>query len=431
VHRALFALQHRGQEAAGIVSWGEDGALHHLRGRGLVAATLPIHKVSALSGRLAIGHVRYSTVPADQTENIQPFMATTPFGRLALGHNGNLKNADLLRRQLEAAGSLMSTTMDTELFVHLMARSGATQLPEALRAAAKEAVGAYSLSLLCDGRVYGLRDASGVRPLSVGIFREGFIIASESCAIEAIGGTALREVNPGELIELTGDGLVSTPLLEPAPPAPCVFELVYFARPDSTAAGQGVYSARVRMGEMLARQDAARGLPKPDIVVPVPDSGVPAAVGYVRESGVPFEMAIMRSHYVGRTFILPNQDMRTHSIGLKLSVIREAVRGRRVTLIDDSLVRGNTSRQIVRMVRDAGAKEVYLRIASPPLAWPCFLGIDTPTREELVVNRFPTLDAARDFLGADDLMYLSLDGLQEATERRPFCFGCMTGSYPL
>ena len=431
VHRGLFALQHRGQEAAGIATWSPAGELQHLRGRGLVVDALPIYQVKTLQGEMAIGHVRYSTVTMDRTENIQPFVATTPYGRLAVAHNGNLKNADALRDALEARGALISTTMDTELIVHLLAQSGADSFADGLRAAAARMVGAYSLTLLCDGRVYGVRDAHGVRPLVLGQLADGWALASETCALDAIGARYLREVEPGEMVEIGGDGVRSTRLLEPSRRAPCIFELVYFARPDSKVFSQSVHNARTHMGEQLALQDAAEGLPhRPDIIVPIPDSGFPAAIGYARKSGIPLEKAIIRSHYIGRTFILPDQDSRSHSLHLKLSVIGEAVAGKKVLLVDDSIVRGNTSRLIVQMVRDAGATEVWMRIASPPLAWPCYLGIDTPDREELVINQHRTVEGVERFIGADNLRYLSLDSLHAATGRGAFCTGCMNGDYP-
>lgn len=431
-HRGLFALQHRGEEAAGIATWSPRGELRHLKGRGLVAECLPTYQVKDLLGDRAIGHVRYSTVAADRTENIQPFIASTPFGRLAIAHNGNLKNAEALARELESEGALLSTTMDTELFVHLMARSRAPSFAEALRFAAKKVAGAYSLAMLCDGRIYGVRDAHGIRPLVLGKLKDGWVLASESCGLDAMGASFEREVRPGELVEIGPDGVRSTELLPPARPAPCVFELVYFARPNSTVFGQSVYAARTRMGVELAREDAKdpHGLAA-EVVVPIPDSGVPAAIGYARESGIPFEYGIVRSHYVGRTFILPDHDSRAHRLHLKLSILREVVAGKRVLLIDDSIVRGNTSRMIVQMVREAGAREVWMRVASPPIAWPCYLGIDTPTREELVINSAGSIEAVQRFLGADDLRYLSIEALQRASGGTSYCFGCMNGDYPV
>lgn len=441
-HRGLFALQHRGQESAGLSTIDERGELHSLRSRGLVSTALPLERVAELPGTLAVGHVRYSTVPVDHAENIQPFLAATPFGRLAIAHNGNFKNAAQLTDTLREQGALLSTTMDTELFVHLLTRSGHRDLPDALRAAATGVIGAYSITMLCAQRLYGLRDAHGVRPLVLGALPEsdpGYVIASETCALDAVGARYLREITPGELCEIGPRGVQSIALLPPASqPSPCIFELVYFSRPDSEVFGQSTHDARVRMGVELALEDAH--LPRPDLVVPVPDSGVPAAVGYAQKSGVPFDMAILRSHYVGRTFLLPSQDERTHSIHLKLSVVSAAVAGKRVVLIDDSLVRGNTAKKLVQMVREAGAREVVMRLASPPIAMPCYLGIDTPTREELLVNQviepddgaaIDPIEKVRRFVGADDLRYLSLAGLRRATLERPFCMACMNGRYPL
>ncbi len=431
LHRALFALQHRGQEAAGIATLGEDGEILHQKGRGLVAEALPVYRIRAMPGVLGIAHNRYSTVSVDRSENIQPFVATTPFGRFAIAHNGNIKNADELRCQLEGKGSLLSTTLDTELLVHLIARSEASGFEEALKYMAKKALGAYSLAMIRGDKLYGLRDPHGLRPLVLGRLEDGWILASETSALESVGARYEREVEPGELVTIGPRGVLSTRLLEPARRAPCVFELVYFARPDSEAFGQSVYEARTRMGEELALQDEREGGERPDVVVPVPDSGVPAAIGYARRSGVPFEMAIVRSHYVGRTFILPDQDARTSGIRLKLSVIPEAVKGKRVLLVDDSIVRGNTSAQIVGMVRDAGAREVLLRVASPPLAWPCYLGIDTPDREELVINREGSPEAVGRKIGVDGLRYLTLDGLRASVGEKPHCYACMTGDYPV
>jgi amidophosphoribosyltransferase len=315
--------------------------------------------------------------------------------------------------------------------VHLMARSNADHIETALYAMAGRVRGAYALTLICGGRIYGIRDPFGIRPLVIGERHDGWVIASETCALDTLNAAYRGEVLPGELVELTDDGLKRTKLLPPAAPAPCVFELVYFARPNSEVFGQSVQQARVAMGRELAQLDRTEGLaPLPDIVVPVPDSGVPAALGYARESGIPLEMAIIRSHYVGRTFILPDQDSRMHGIRLKLSVVRPAVAGRSVLLVDDSIVRGNTSRKIVAMVREAGARAVWLRIASPPLAWPCYLGIDTPDREELIINRHASVAEVGSSLGADNLRYLSLAGLQRATGSAKLCFGCITGEYP-
>lgn len=427
VHRALFELQHRGQEAAGIVSSGPDNGGHTEKARGLVSDALPINRVAEMPGTHAIGHCRYSTVGVD--ESIQPFVATTPYGRVAVAHNGNIKNAAALRAELEADGALVSTSMDTELLVHLIARSHAPDFPAALEQMAAAAIGAYSLTMLGGGRLYGLRDPNGVRPLVLGQLKGGWIIASETCAIDGAHGSYIREIEPGELVTIGPEGVSSTKLLPARRLTPCVFELVYFSRPDSTVFGQSVHAARSRMGMELAAADRMLK-DRLDVVVPVPDSGVPAAIGYSRASGIPFEKAILRSHYIGRTFILPDQDSRTSSIELKLSVIADAVRGKRVVLVDDSIVRGNTSRQIVQMVREAGAVEVWMRVASPPLAWPCYLGIDTPDRDELVINKAGSVGRVADMIGVDDLRYLSVEGLQRVTGHEPFCLACMTGEYP-
>lgn len=429
VHRALFELQHRGQEGAGIVSAGSDGEIHVEKGLGLIAEGLPVERIEGLSGNHAIGHCRYSTVEPDGA--IQPFVANTPYGRLAVAHNGNIKNADELRLRLEADGALVSTAMDTELLVHLVARSHAPDFPTALQHMAAAAVGAYSLVMLCDGVIYALRDPNGLRPLVLGEMKGGWVIASETCALDVLHAAYLREVEPGELVTIGPEGVISRPLLAPDRATPCVFELVYFSRPNSHVFGQSVNAARIRMGMELARADEEDPGEPPDIVVPVPDSGVPAAIGYSRRSGVLYEKAILRSHYVGRTFILPDQDTRASQVELKLSVIREAVEGKKVVLVDDSIVRGNTSRQIVQMIREAGAARVSMRVASPPLAWPCYLGIDTPSREELVINRAGTVQRVADMIGVDDLRYLSVEGLSRAVGGGSFCMACMTGDYPV
>lgn len=448
VHRGLFALQHRGQEAAGICGVDASNDISHYKGRGLVADALPTYDLKRLQTDRAIGHVRYSTVAADRAENIQPFVAKTPFGPFAVSHNGNLKNTAEVTAELETHGSLLSTTMDSELFAHLLALSGKSTLEEGLRDVATKVIGAYSLTMICNGRLLALRDPHGVRPLVLGASSgpagagRTLAVASETAALKRMGLEYIREIDRGELVEIGPEGIKSTQLLTPAAEAaPCVFELVYFARPDSTVFGQGVHSARRRMGAELALQDdavvseikraAKQGTGLDTIVVPVPDSGFPAAMGYAQHSGLVLENAIVRSHYVGRTFILPDQDSRSHSVHMKLSVIEEVVAGKRVILVDDSIVRGNTSRIIVEMVRQAGATEVWMRIASPPLRWPCYLGIDTPTREELAVNRLGTVEAVGDWVGAENLRYLDLDRLKNATLRAPFCFGCMNGAYPL
>lgn len=365
-------------------------------------------------------------------ENIQPFIAMTPYGNIAIAHNGNIKNAEEIRVELEKQGSLLSTTMDTELIVHLIAKSGESTFEEALTAASAKLVGAYSLTIICDGALFAFRDADGIRPLVLGERDDGWVIASETCALRAVEANYIREIAPGELVRIGHKGLRSRQLLKPNKKAPCVFELVYFSRPDSTTFGQSVHNARARMGEILAAEDEkVTDLNHIDVVMPVPDSGVPAAIGYARRSGIPFENGFVRNHYIGRTFILPDQNSREHDLRLKLSVVSEVVKDKVVMLIDDSIVRGNTSKLIVQMVRDAGAKEVCMRVASPPIGWPCYLGIDTPTYGELIKNKTHSVEGIRKFIGADSLKYLSLEGLQQAVGGKSFCFGCMSGKYPV
>ena len=443
VHRGLLALQHRGQEAAGLVIVTEHGELHALRGSGLVNQVLLPSRVAPLFSRSALGHVRYSTVAEEHPDNHQPLCADTPYGSLALAHNGNLRNAAQLTQQLLAESVSLSSTMDSELFLHLVARSGAKSFVDAMRRAAQAVVGSYSLVMCCDGRLYGLRDPFGLRPLVIGTLPGspcGWVIASETCALDAVGARFVREVERGELVEIGPSGITSTQLLSPSPnPAPCMFELIYFARPDSVVFGIGAQRARVTMGMQLARQDV--DLPRPDLVVPIPDSGVAAAIGYSRESGVPFEMALLRSHFIGRSFILPSQEQRRQALTLKLSVVAESVRGKRVVLIDDSLVRGNTAQLVSEMLRDHGAKEVWLRLASPPILWPCHLGIDMASPEELLFQRCQresfadlngpdAIEILRRQLGVESVRYLSMDGLIQASQSAQFCLGCMTGEYP-
>lgn len=443
VHRGLLALQHRGQEGTGLATVSESGSLHLIAGAGLVRQVLTPSKVAPLRATRAIGHVRYSTVAEEHPDNHQPICAETPFGPLALAHNGNLRNAADLKTQLAAEGVRLQSTMDSELFVAHVARSRARCFADAIRDAAQAVVGSYSLTMCCDGRLYGLRDPHGLRPLVIGVLPgrpAGYVIASETCALDAISAQLVREVAPGELVEVGPQGIVSTPLLPPSPqPAPCMFELIYFSRPDSVVFGIGAQRVRMEMGRELARQD--RDLPPPDLVVPIPDSGVAAATGYAHESGVPFEMALLRSHFVGRSFILPNQDARRHALTLKLSVVAESVAGKRIVLIDDSLVRGNTARLVAELLRERGAKEVWLRLASPPIVWPCHLGIDMASTDELLFHSCQ-VEASRHVpprdplsvlgqkLGVESVRYLSQAGLRRATQERSFCLGCMTGEYP-
>lgn len=428
----LHALQHRGQEAAGIVSF--DGRLFHAhRAVGLIGDTFSKRSViEGLPGHAALGHTRYATSGASMLRNVQPLFADLALGGFALAHNGNLTNAYALRRRLAEAGCLFQSTTDTEVIVHLIARSRRTGLLERLIEALGEIEGAWSLVALHDDGIVGVRDPLGVRPLVVGRLGEAWVLASESCALDIIGATVERDVAPGEVVVVDRDGLRA---LHPFPRRPrrfCIFEYVYFARPDSSVEGLGVYEARKRIGAELAREAPAAA----DVVVPVPDSGVPAAIGYAQASGLPFELGIIRNHYVGRTFIEPTDQIRHLGVRLKHNANRASLDGRRVVLVDDSIVRGTTSTKIVEMVRAAGASEVHLRIASPPTTHSCFYGVDTPERSQLMAAQHDHAAMAR-IIGVDSLAFVSLDGLYRAVgepgrdRRAPqYCDACFTGDYP-
>jgi amidophosphoribosyltransferase len=425
----LYALQHRGQESCGIVS--SDGVdLHAYKRMGLVADVFGDQKVfEKLPGHAAIGHVRYSTTGASVEKNVQPIMVDYSRGSIAVAHNGNLVNANLLKAELEAYGSIFQTTMDTEIIIHLLAISRTHSLVDRIIDALKRVKGAYSLVFLTETRMIAVRDPHGFRPLCLGRLGSAWVVASESCALDLIEATFVREVEPGEMLIFTNDGeLESRFPFKRETPAPCIFEFVYFARPDSTLFGRNVYMVRKELGRQLAREHGIEA----DIVIPVPDSGVPAAMGYAEESGLRFEMGLIRNHYVGRTFIEPAQSIRHFGVKIKLNPVREVLEGKRVVVIDDSIVRGTTSRKIVKMVRNAGAKEVHVRISSPPTSFPCFYGIDTPNRKELISSSH-TIDEIRRYITADTLGYLSPAGLLSATGLgdADFCKACFTGDYPI
>jgi amidophosphoribosyltransferase len=428
----LHALQHRGQEAVGIVAYdGEQFSAH--RGMGLVGDNFGNPDVIArLGGSAAIGHVRYATTGEVALRNIQPLFADFEFGGLAICHNGNLTNSYRLRRQLVRRGSLFQSTSDTEVIVHLIATSLKATVVDRLIDALRAVQGAYSLVGLSQDGVIGVRDPLGVRPLVLGRLVDSWILASESCALDIIGASFVRDIEPGEIVMIGAAGIKS---LKPFPPAPsrfCVFEHIYFARPDSIVEGHSVYEARKRIGCELARETHIDA----DVVIPVPDSGVPAALGYAAESGLPFELGIIRNHYVGRTFIEPTDQIRHLGVRLKHNANRSSLEGKRVILVDDSIVRGTTSIKIVEMVRHAGASEVHMRISAPPTSHPCFYGIATPKREQLLASRFDVDGMAR-FIGVDSLAFLSIDGLYRAmgTERDrgepQYCDACFTGDYPI
>jgi amidophosphoribosyltransferase len=441
----LYALQHRGQESAGIVS--SDGAqLHVEKGMGLVQEVFQPQILARLPGTAAVGHTRYSTAGDTSLMNAQPIVIDCNKGKLALAHNGNLTNAAKLRRSLEHRGSIFQTTSDTEVIVHLVARSAARNLEGALGDALNQVEGAYSLLVLTRDELFAIRDPRGFRPLCLGRLGDSWLVASETTAFDLIDAQYVREIEPGELVRISRAGVESLHFAPQKQHQFCVFEHVYFSRPDSLVFGRPVDRSREMLGRLLAREQPADA----DLVVPVPDSGVPAAIGYALESGLPFRMGLIRNHYIGRTFIEPEQSIRDFGVKLKLNPVRALLEGKRVVLVDDSIVRGTTSRKIVRMMREAGATQVHMRISCPPTISPCYYGVDTPTREELLAAdascirpRLPegsradlsgaarTLEEIRLFLDADSVGYLSIESLRRAVSDTTgsFCTSCYTGSY--
>jgi amidophosphoribosyltransferase len=426
----MHALQHRGQESAGLVAASDDKLRRHVA-MGLVSDAFNRDALAKLPGKTAIGHIRYSTAGSSELRNAQPFVFEYAGGSLAIAHNGNLVNANELRAELEAQGSIFQTSSDTEVIVHLMAKSKDPDILGRLNAALRRIRGAYSLILLTnDEQMIGVRDPNGFRPLVIGRLKESFVLSSETCSFDLIEAEFIREVEPGEIVVIGKTGMASHRI--PAPPEKptfCVFEHVYFARPDSLVNGKSVYRAREKMGQALAREAPVEG----DVVIPVPDSGVPAAIGYSKEANIPFELGLIRSHYVGRTFIEPQDSIRHFGVRLKLSPVRSVVDGKRVIVVDDSLVRGTTSRKIVKMLRGAGAREVHLRISAPPTTHPCFYGINTPTRSELVAASH-TVDEIARYVTCDSLAYLSHEGMMQSVGSpggAGFCSACFTGNYPV
>ena len=431
VYLGLYALQHRGQESAGIVS--TDGReLYAHRAMGEVEEIFKPEVLNKLPGWASIGHTRYSTAGDKALLNAQPIMIDCNKGKISIGHNGNLTNAAEWRRKLEHRGSIFQTNSDTEVVVHLLAKSQARNLPGALGDALNQCEGAYSLVVLTPDELYAVRDPRGFRPLNLGKFitpsgEIAWIVASETCAFDLLNAQYVREIEPGEMLRISKSGLESIHFAPEKPHQFCIFEHVYFARPDSTIFGRSVNDSREALGRQLAREHPVEA----DLVVPVPDSGVPAAIGYAMESGIPFRMGLIRNHYIGRTFIEPSQAIRNFGVKLKLNPVRGLMEGKRVILVDDSIVRGTTSRKIVRMVREAGAKEVHVRISCPPTISPCYYGVDTPTREELIASSNSPEEICR-FLGADSLGYISLAGLRKSVNdtKGNFCTSCYTGNYP-
>ena len=430
----LHALQHRGQEAAGVVTF-DNGQFIAERHAGLVGDAFGRNSAAArnLKGRFAVGHVRYSTAGGSNPRNIQPIFADLAGGGLAVAHNGNLTNAHGLREDLVRQGAIFQSTSDTETIVHLAARSTCQRLVDKLIDALCQVEGAYSLVALTSKKLIGVRDPFGVRPLVLGRLEGAYILASESCALDIIGAEFMRDIAPGEMVVITENGLESHFPFKQQAHRFCVFEYIYFARPDSTIEGRNVYEARQRIGNVLADEAPAAA----DLVVPVPDSGVPAALGFANRAKIPFELGIIRNHYVGRTFIEPSDRIRHLGVRLKHSPNRAMLKGKRVVLVDDSIVRGTTSKKIVEMVRDAGASEVHFRVASPPTTHSCFYGVDTPDTGELLAHRMD-VEEMRKFIGADSLAFISMNGLYRAmgegeriAKTPAFCDACFSGDYPI
>jgi amidophosphoribosyltransferase len=429
----LHALQHRGQESAGIVTSDGQHLFAH-RAMGLVHDAFSQEQLAKLPGKVAIGHVRYSTAGGSHLKNAQPFAVEYARGSLAVCHNGNLTNADELRTELEGRGSIFQSTSDTEVLVHLVAISNQPTLEDRIADSLLRVRGAYSILFMSEDAVIAVRDPLGIRPLCLGILpgeRDAHVLASEPVAFDLIGAQHVRDVDPGEMIIIDASGVRSVRHQESTRRQMCIFEYVYFARPDSRLDGRNVYEVRKALGARLAIEHPA----EVDVVVPVPDSGVPSAIGYAGALGIPFEMGLIRSHYVGRTFIEPQQSIRHFGVRLKLNPVESILRGKRVAVIDDSIVRGTTSRKIVKMIRDAGAREVHLRISSPPTKWPCYYGIDTPTRRELIASSHSVDEIAR-YVTADSVGYLSLQGMLDAVSGSPndgkgYCHACFSGEYAI
>lgn len=422
----LYALQHRGQESAGIaVSDGRNIEVH--KGMGLASEVFSNRIIEHLQGKMAIGHVRYSTTGSSLLANAQPLVVYYQKGMMALGHNGNLTNAVELREELGKDGAVFQTTVDSEVIINLIARYRRGELEDAITKTMIDLKGAYCLVIMAEGKLFGVRDPHGFHPLCVGKLGDNYCLASESCALDTIGAEFVRDVEPGEIVTIDKDGLhVRQGLPKARDSAICAFEYIYLARPDSTLDGLNVLESRRRMGEELADEFPL----DVDLVIPVPDSGMTAALGYAQKLDLPFEQGFLKNRYVGRTFIQPTQEMREASVRIKLNTNKSVLAGKRVVMIDDSIVRGTTSSKLVEMVRKAGATEVHMLISSPPICYPCYYGIDTAQREKLIANQLD-LEGIRRFIGADSLHYLSEEGLMRALGRKPSCLACFNGSYPV
>jgi len=424
----LYALQHRGQESAGIAV-GQDGKIKQHTGMGLVSTVFDEETIERLHGQVALGHVRYSTTGTTSVANAQPLIGEHRSGPFAIGHNGNLVNTLHLREQLAEEGAEFSSTTDTEVILRLIEQSAAPTLKQAIAEAMHQMRGAYSLGILAPDRIIAVRDPNGVRPLCIGrLNNEGWVISSETCALHVIGAKFVREVEPGEVVTLSKSGMDSLQVIEPHRKAVCIFEFIYFARPDSHIYGRNIYTTRQRMGNLLAQQAPADA----DLVIPVPESGIPHAVGYAQASGIPYGEGFIKNRYIHRTFITPDQRLRDLGVHIKLAPLKEAIAGKRLVVVDDSIVRGTTTGPEIELLREAGAREVHLRINCPPLRYPCFYGIDTSTQEELIAARM-TVEEIRDHLGADSLEYLNMPNLVKAVglPKNNFCTACFDARYPI
>lgn len=422
----LHALQHRGQESAGIsCTDGETMRTH--REMGLVSDIFNAQVLSGLPGRSAIGHVRYSTSGSSNIDNAQPLMVEYARGHLAMAHNGNLTNAMIVKNELQNYGSIFQSSSDTEVIIHLIALSHEGSTVERLISSMRRVEGSYSIVTLTNNELIALRDPLGFRPLSLGKLKNSYVVSSETCAFDLIGAKYIREIDPGEVLLINNDGLTSIKPFKEAPSRHCIFEFIYFARPDSYMFGKTVYSVRKALGRQLARETAV----KADMVIPIPDSGISAALGYSQETGVPFELGLIRNHYVGRTFIEPRESIRHFGVKLKLNALRDIVKGKRIVVVDDSIVRATTGRKIIKMLRQYGAKEVHFRVSSPPTTHPCFYGIDTPSRSQLIASSH-TVEEISKYLGSDSLQYLTVESMQKALGQGEYtyCDACFSGSYP-
>jgi len=423
----LYSLQHRGEESCGMAV--SDGRrIRQSTGMGLVPEVFNKNKLKGLKGKRAIGHVRYSTTGSSILRNAQPFMINHHRFSISIAHNGNLTNAVQIRRQLEKEGAIFQTTMDSELVLHLLVRSKKERLAEKLTEALGKCEGAYAMLFLTDKKLVGVRDPYGFRPLCLGKKDGSYVLASETCALDLIGAEYVRDIEPGEIVIISEEGLSSVKPFLGVREACCIFEYIYFSRPDSNIFGGSVYQARKLLGMKLAEEHPVRA----DIVMSIPDSGNYAALGYAEKSGLPFEFGMIRNHYIGRTFIQPSQEMREHGVKIKLNPIKETLRGKKVVVVEDSIVRGTTTSGRIRAIRDAGAEEIHMRISCPPIRFPCYYGIDFPSRKELIANQLSSVDEIGDFIGVDSLKYLSLGGMIEAVEKsgRGFCTACFSGEYP-